>query len=151
MKKTVAFPRSHYQMEICLPEGKLFIWLTELLARRLFCNKDTAMCAHKLKWHSLAAPNSLLSQGILWHEGGTTKYCVCLSKMEGSWEFKRKFSCQLVLSKLGSNLKYQPDRYNCHHFRMQDGAFGSEIIFLQWTQLLSPEELINKQRMICAS
>lgn len=70
-----------------------------LLTRRLFCNQDTAMCTHKLKWHSVAAPNSSLSLGILWHEGGTTKYCICLSKMEGSWEFKRKCSCQLVLFK----------------------------------------------------
>lgn len=103
MKKPLAFSRSQYLMEICLLEGKLFKWLTEFLARRLFCSQDTATCAHKLKWHSLAAPNSSLSQGILWHERGTTKYC--LSKIERSWEFKRKYSCQLILFKTWIRIK----------------------------------------------
>lgn len=58
----------------------------------------------------------------------------------------------MFFSKLGSELKYHAGRYNYHHFGMHDGAFGSEIFFLQGAQLLSLHKLINKkQRMICAS
>lgn len=44
---------------------------------------------------------------------------------------KGNFLADSFFSKLGSELKYQADRYNCHHFGMQDGAFGSEMFFLQ--------------------
>lgn len=65
---------------------------------------------------------------------------------------KRKFHANSFFPKVGSELEYQADRYNCHHFGMQDGAFWlRDFFFLQWTQLLSHEELINKQRIICAS
>lgn len=90
--------KSVYLRAICWND-----WLNSWLG--LFCKQDTATCAHKLKRHSLAAPNSSLSQGILWHERGTTKYCICLSKMERSWEFKRKFSCRLVLFKTWIRIK----------------------------------------------
>lgn len=45
-------------------------------------------------------------------------------------KLKGNFLANMSFSKLGSELKYHADRYNCHHFGMQDGAFGSES-FLQ--------------------
>lgn len=141
MKKPLAFPRSQYQREICLPEGKLLKWLTELLARRLFCSQDTATCAHKLKWHSLAAPNSLKGFCDMKKKLQNTAYV--FPRWKEAENFKGNFLANSFFSKLGSELKYQADRYNCHHFGMQDGAFGSQMFFQQGTQLLSPEELIN--------
>lgn len=44
---------------------------------------------------------------------------------------KGNFLANSFFSKLGSELKYQADRYNCHHFGIHDGAFGSEMCFLQ--------------------
>jgi len=75
MKKPfLAFPRVHYQMEVCLPEGKMFMssrhglksWLGDRsppdTAEGSVPATRTPLCAHtNWRWYALAAPNSVLS------------------------------------------------------------------------------------------
>lgn len=162
MRKPLAFPRSHYQTEVCLSEGKIFkssghwlqSWLTDCpphAAQGSTPATGIQLCAHpNWKRYALAALNSSLSHWIIWYKGWTTKYCVCLSKMERNWEIKRKFSCQHFLFKTCIRIKIP-----CRQVQLSplwDAKYFWLRLFLQWPQLFSSQELINKkQRVICAS
>lgn len=117
-------------------------WLNSWLG--LFCKQATATCTHKVKRHSLAAPaHSLKGSCDMKEELQNTAYV--FPRQKEAENLKGNFLANSFFLKLGSELKYQADRYNCHPFGIHNGAFGSEMCFLQWTQLLSLEELINRE------
>lgn len=115
-KETIGISKVTRQMKVCLPEGRTFKSFGHRLKSWLRdCSPHTAEgsmpatriqpCAHtSCKWYALAALNSSLYRWIIWCKGWTIKYCVCLSKMERSWEIKRSFLANMFFSKLGSEL-----------------------------------------------
>lgn len=93
------------------------------------CNQDTATAHTNSSGTVWLLPTAHSLTGLCDTKEEIQNIACVFPRWKEAQNLKGSFFANSFFSKLGSEWKYQADRYNCHRFGMQDGAFGSVMFF----------------------